>query len=178
MGRPRKARKGRRAKVPEELTEAEWAIMKTVWEHETCAAPTVQEALAVQTGWSYSTVKTIMDRMAKKGVLSTERVRNLVLYRAAVSPAQARKEEVLSTLQRAFGVALFQAKKITAVLPVNRHAAALRDVTVHRVARHRVAAARHRGHQVADALDLDVVAALQDDLVGGSLHLHSFLCQQ
>ncbi|MEN9677583.1 MAG: hypothetical protein RIS76_3479, partial [Verrucomicrobiota bacterium] len=27
------------------LTEAEWAIIKAVWTHQPCAAPTIQEAL-------------------------------------------------------------------------------------------------------------------------------------
>ena len=42
--RPNKV--GRRKKVARELTEAEWAIIEVVWEHEPCAAGTVQEALA------------------------------------------------------------------------------------------------------------------------------------
>ncbi|MBN1179419.1 MAG: BlaI/MecI/CopY family transcriptional regulator, partial [Anaerolineae bacterium] len=51
----------------------------------------------------YSTVKTLMDRMVAKGLLSTERIRNLILYRSAVTQKQARKREVARTLTRAFG---------------------------------------------------------------------------
>jgi predicted transcriptional regulator len=36
-------------KPPIELTEAEWTIIKAVWEHEPCAAPTIQEALLKRT---------------------------------------------------------------------------------------------------------------------------------
>jgi BlaI family penicillinase repressor len=49
-----------------ELTEAEWEIMKVVWENQPCAAGTVQEALVAKKGWAYSTVKTTMDRMVEK----------------------------------------------------------------------------------------------------------------
>jgi predicted transcriptional regulator len=56
------------AKKNYELTEAEWSIIAAVWENEPCAAPTVQEALHKQKKWSYSTVKTMMDRMAAKGL--------------------------------------------------------------------------------------------------------------
>jgi predicted transcriptional regulator len=38
-----------------ELTEAEWDIIEVVWEHEPCAAPTVQEELAARKKWTYST---------------------------------------------------------------------------------------------------------------------------
>ena len=86
-----------------ELTEAEWEIIQVVWEREPCAAPTVQEELAVRKKWTYSTVKTLMDRMAAKGLLTTERIRNLILYRAAISRQDARRGELLRTAKRAFG---------------------------------------------------------------------------
>ncbi len=89
-----------------ELTEGEWAIIQTVWQTEPCAAPTVQEALEADRNWSYSTVKTMMDRMVTKGLLNTERIRNLILYRSAITRKQAQKGEVMRTLKRAFDGAL------------------------------------------------------------------------
>lgn len=89
-----------------ELTEAEWEIIKAVWEHQPCAAPAVQEALSEQTGWSYSTVKTMMDRMVKKGLLKTQKMRNLILYSAAITKEHARKTELLRMVKRAFDGAL------------------------------------------------------------------------
>jgi BlaI family penicillinase repressor len=86
-----------------ELTEAEWDIIEVVWAHEPCAAPTVQEELAARKKWTYSTVKTLMDRMVTKGLLTTERIRNLILYRSAVSQEDARRGELLRTVKRAFG---------------------------------------------------------------------------
>ena len=94
------------AKPSFELFESEWAILQVVWECEPCAAPTVQEVLQEQKGWAYTTVKTLMDRMVRKGLLKTERVRNLYLYRSAVTRAQAQRNELLRTAQRAFDGAL------------------------------------------------------------------------
>ncbi|MBP8304840.1 MAG: BlaI/MecI/CopY family transcriptional regulator [Phycisphaerae bacterium] len=84
------------------LTEAEWAIMEAVWEHEPAAAPAIQEVLQDQRGWSYSTVKTFMDRMAGKGLLKTERIRNLILYRAAIHRKDAQRGELTRAVARAF----------------------------------------------------------------------------
>jgi len=84
------------------LTEAEWAIMEAVWEHEPAAAPAIQEVLQDQRGWSYSTVKTFMDRMAGKGLLKTERIRNLILYRAAIDRKDAQRGELTRAVTRAF----------------------------------------------------------------------------
>jgi len=89
-----------------ELTEAEWAIIQAVWENEPCPAPTVQEALQKQRNWSYSTVKTMMDRMATKGLLKTERMRNLMLYRSAINRQTAQKGEIMRTVKRAFDGAM------------------------------------------------------------------------
>ena len=86
-----------------ELTEAEWAIIQVVWEREPCAAPTVQEELTERKQWTYSTVKTLMDRMVGKGLLETERIRNLILYRSAVSRADAQQGELMRAVKRAFG---------------------------------------------------------------------------
>jgi predicted transcriptional regulator len=63
------ARSKQNNKTNAELTDAEWAIMRVVWENEPCAAGTVQEALKKTKDWAYSTVKTTMDRMVKKGFL-------------------------------------------------------------------------------------------------------------
>jgi BlaI family transcriptional regulator, penicillinase repressor len=89
-----------------ELTEAEWAIIKAVWEREPCATPDIQEALADSKGWAYSTVRTLMDRMVAKGLLSTEKIRHMTLYRAAVTRGQAQKGELLYALKHAFNDAL------------------------------------------------------------------------
>jgi len=89
-----------------ELTEAEWAIMRAVWEHEPCAAGTVQEALAASKGWAYSTVKTTMDRMLDKGLLQVRKIRNLRLYSTTVDEVEAKRGEFYRMLKRAFNGAL------------------------------------------------------------------------
>jgi len=90
------------AKKNLELFDSEWAILQVVWKLEPCAAPTVQEALQNKKGWAYTTVKTIMDRMVKKGLLKVQKIRNLYLYNAAVTQSQARRSEITRTLRRAF----------------------------------------------------------------------------
>ena len=85
-----------------ELFESEWAILKVLWHQQPCAAPTVQEALADEKAWTYGTVKTLMDRMVKKKLLKVEKIRNLHLYRAAITQAQAQKSELTRAVKRAF----------------------------------------------------------------------------
>ncbi len=90
------------AKKKYDLTGGEWAILQAVWENQPCAAPTVQEALQSEKAWTYSTVKTMMDRMVTKGLLKTERIRNLILYRAAITRKEAQHSEIMRAAKRAF----------------------------------------------------------------------------
>lgn len=94
------------AKKNRELTEGEWAVIQAVWAKEPCAAPDVQESLEAEIEWSSSTVRTMMNRMVAKGLLRTERLRNLILYRSAITRAEAQGGEVMRAIRRAFDGAL------------------------------------------------------------------------
>ncbi len=89
-----------------ELTPAEWTVIKAVWEGEPCAATHVQEKLFARTKWTYSTVRTLMDRMVTKGFLAAEKIRNGTLYRSVLKRDQAQRGEVLYALKQAFNGAM------------------------------------------------------------------------
>ena len=95
-------KKSEQTKLNAELTEAEWIIMKVVWENEPCAAGAVQEALANSKAWTYSTVKTTMDRMANKGFLKIQKIRYLQLFSSVISEVDAKRGEFHKMLKRAF----------------------------------------------------------------------------
>lgn len=89
-----------------ELTEAEWSVIKAVWETEPCTAPAIQEKLFKPTGWTYSTVRTLMDRMVAKRVLKAKKEGKLTIYHSAVTRRQAQHGELFYTLKHAFNGAL------------------------------------------------------------------------
>ena len=94
------------AKPNVELTESEWSVIKAVWETEPCTAPVIQEKLFKPTGWHYSTVRTMMDRMVAKGVLKAKKQGKLTIYQSAVTRAQAQSGELFYALKHAFNGAL------------------------------------------------------------------------
>ncbi len=106
MARSKPNKKSEQIKFNAELTEAEWIVMKVVWENEPCAAGTVQEILSNSKDWAYSTVKTTMDRMANKRVLKLQKSRNLQLFSSAISEVDAKRGEFRKMLKRAFDGAL------------------------------------------------------------------------
>lgn len=93
-------------KSPVELTGAEWPVIKVVWETEPCTAPAVQEKLQKSTGWTYSTVRTLMDRMVAKGILEARKEGKVTIYNSAVTRRQAQRSELLYALKHAFNGAL------------------------------------------------------------------------
>jgi BlaI family penicillinase repressor len=90
------------ARKPIELTEAEWSIIKAVWEKEPCTAPEVQERLRPATGWTYSTVRTLMDRMVAKKLLKSRKDGKLSWFESAVTREQAQRGELMYALRHAF----------------------------------------------------------------------------
>lgn len=89
-----------------ELTQAEWSVIKAVWENEPCTAPVIREKLLRPTGWTYSTVRTLMDRMVAKGVLRAHKEGKLTIYQSAVTRKQAQRGELFYALRHAFNGAL------------------------------------------------------------------------
>ncbi len=100
------SKKRKSKKKPASMTDVEWVIMNVVWEHEPCAAGTVQEALVKEYDWAYSTVKTTMDRMVTKAFLSRKTIRNLNLFSSRISRDDAKRGELQRFLGRAFDGAL------------------------------------------------------------------------
>jgi len=89
-----------------ELTESEWTLLKAIWSREPCTAPEIQQELAKKTKWTYSTVRTLMDRMVAKGLLKAEKTRHVTTYRSAITRSEAQKTELLYALRHAFNGAL------------------------------------------------------------------------
>ncbi len=68
-----------------ELSRSELDIMKIVWKHGRSSAREVHDRVAAVYNWAYSTTKTIMDRMVRKGHLGRENFHGVFLYKALIS---------------------------------------------------------------------------------------------
>jgi BlaI family penicillinase repressor len=85
----------------EEPTPAEWKVLTVVWERGRVAARDVVEALAEDTGWSASTVKTLLRRLVEKGHLTTEAAGSSYLYSPARPPLRTLRRSAEALLERA-----------------------------------------------------------------------------
>lgn len=74
-----------------QLRDTEWELLQALWELDAPTAREVCDHLAERRGWTYSTVKTLLDRMVKRGVATQERDGRQWRYAAAVAPEEARR---------------------------------------------------------------------------------------
>lgn len=70
------------------LAPAELDVMKVLWGAGGLSGREVHSRLAGPTGWAYSTTRTMLERLVKKGVVVRETFHGLHVYRPAISRAQ------------------------------------------------------------------------------------------
>jgi predicted transcriptional regulator len=68
-----------------ELTRVELTIMKLLWKTGRLSAREVHERLQSTSDWAYSTTRTTLDRMVKKGLLAKKVFHGLNLYEPRIS---------------------------------------------------------------------------------------------
>ena len=88
------------------LSEMEWEIMKPLWAKGAMAARDIYREVPKKHGWAYKTVKTMLSRLVKKGVITYEQIGNSYLYRAAYSRTEITRDATVSFIQRVFDGAL------------------------------------------------------------------------
>jgi len=66
-------------------SEGELKLLKPLWRAPRLSAREVHDASAPETGWSYSTTRTTLDRMLAKGIVRAKSVHGMKTYSAAHS---------------------------------------------------------------------------------------------
>jgi BlaI family penicillinase repressor len=88
------------------LTEAEWQIMKALWEKHPATAREVMERLPAGVKWAYTTIKTMLTRLVEKQVVSEAKQGNTSMYDPLISQRKARLSAFRSLLETAFDGAM------------------------------------------------------------------------
>ena len=85
------------------ISESEWDVMSVVWDADApLTAEQVVAKLAGVRAWSPRTVKTLLNRLIRKGGLAFEQQGKRYLYRPNVSREQCVRHESRSFLSRVF----------------------------------------------------------------------------
>ena len=89
-------------KIPR-ISEAEWQVMDVLWQRSPQTANEVVEALARRVDWEPATIKTMLNRLVKKGALRFKAEGKRYLYAPAVTRDACVRTEGRSFLDRVFG---------------------------------------------------------------------------
>lgn len=88
------------------LGELEARVMEETWKKKRASVKEVHQALCQKKGLAYTTVMTVMERLAKKGYLKREKVGRSYIYEPAITQEKLHSslaESVLSTFFMEFG---------------------------------------------------------------------------
>lgn len=84
------------------VSNGEWKIMDLLWSREPRTLMELVRELESETGWSKSTVATMLTRMAAKGLVRFEENGRAKQYYALVKKEEAALRETRSLLERAY----------------------------------------------------------------------------
>lgn len=88
---------------PPPISEAEAQVMQELWARSPQGADEVAATLGPRRGWQLATVKTLLNRLLKKGAITAERDGRRFLYTPAVPQDAWVADTGLSLIDRLFG---------------------------------------------------------------------------
>jgi BlaI family penicillinase repressor len=91
---------------PPRISESEWELMKICWGRSPVSAQEIIDALAARSNWHPKTVKTLLNRLVKKGALGFTKDGRAYRYHPLVAERDCVSAESDSFLDRVFGGAL------------------------------------------------------------------------
>ncbi len=83
-----------------QISEAEFEVMKVVWEYAPINTNEITEKLTKTTAWSPKTIQTLIKRLVNKGALSYEKQSRVFVYTPLVNKSEYIGQESSSFLKR------------------------------------------------------------------------------
>jgi BlaI family transcriptional regulator, penicillinase repressor len=84
------------------LTDAEWQIMKALWEGWPASARDIAQRLPADVNWAYTTIKTMLSRLAEKKAVKETKSGNVGLYEPLLTRQNAQRNALKSLVNQAF----------------------------------------------------------------------------
>ncbi|KRE92377.1 hypothetical protein ASG89_33270 [Paenibacillus sp. Soil766] len=85
------------------ITDAEWEVMKVLWNESPRTANEVIDAMQERTEWKPKTIRTLLNRLAQKDAISFTQENRVYAYFPLVSEGECVKSETNSFLKRIYG---------------------------------------------------------------------------
>lgn len=86
-----------------QISEAESVVMQVLWKRQPQTAEEIHATVGARQQWQVATVKTLLNRLLRKGAISAERDGRRYLYAPQVAREEWLRSESESLLDRLFG---------------------------------------------------------------------------
>jgi BlaI family penicillinase repressor len=94
--------KRKKTPAPPQISDAEWMVMKVLWEKSPLASKDVVEALSGVATWKPKTIHTLLARLVRKGALAARKEGREYRFEPAVKAQHCQRSESQSFLERVF----------------------------------------------------------------------------
>jgi len=84
------------------LTEAEWQIMNALWDNWPATARQIADRLPENVNWAYTTIKTMLTRLAEKQAIKETKKGGIGVYEPILTLQNARRSALRSLANQAF----------------------------------------------------------------------------
>ncbi|MFH1616209.1 MAG: BlaI/MecI/CopY family transcriptional regulator [Planctomycetota bacterium] len=84
------------------LTEAEWQIMNALWQNWPATARQIADRLPENVNWAYTTIKTMLTRLAEKNAVKETKKGSIGLYEPILTRKNARRSALKALADHAF----------------------------------------------------------------------------
>ncbi|MGA2246122.1 MAG: BlaI/MecI/CopY family transcriptional regulator [Verrucomicrobiota bacterium] len=84
------------------ISDAEWTVLKAVWQLKKPTAREVVEQLENEAEWKPKTIHTLLSRLVQKGVLATEKPGREYVFKPQVTERECRQSASRSFLEKVF----------------------------------------------------------------------------
>lgn len=82
------------------ISEAEWLIMRVVWNESPLTTTQIIEALSKETNWNPKTIHTLISRLVKKQALGVDKNTKQYEFYPLMTKEECIKEETISFMQK------------------------------------------------------------------------------
>ena len=84
------------------ITDAEWPIMRHLWEHPESTLGEILEGTTAERNWQRTTAQTLLKRLVDKGFVAVDDAASAFRYSAAMSEADCVRTEMRSFLRKVY----------------------------------------------------------------------------
>ena len=84
------------------ISDAEWTVMKVVWQSKAATAKEVVERLKDEANWKPKTIHTLLSRLVQKGALASEKPGREYVFKPLVTEQECRLAASRSFLEKVF----------------------------------------------------------------------------